>query len=303
MDSRKKRESHTKSRASANTGTPSQASNEKHLLLWIIFLIVALAIFLQLKKTDPWEKEVRVQCSAPSIFVDGRCCVDTDANGVCDDLDRAQEESLPARPQPAQSSSSPPLVFSVKSVSSLAGSEPVLLGGVVSADDDPMVGNPDAQVTIIEFGNYECIPCGYAYRSLFPKIEENYIKTGKAKYIFRDFAPREYDKRTNLAAHAANCANEHGKFWQMHDLLFSRRRLARADLVGYAQELGMSTKEFNECLDTKYGEEIEKDYHDAKAAGLKVGIPVFFVNGIKVASVDYGILSAAIENVLSGRWK
>ena len=89
-------------------------------------------------------------------------------------------------------------------------------------DDDPFLGNPEAPVTIVEFGDFQCPFCGKFFRESEPQIIERYVKTGKAKLVYRDYAflgPESED-----AAVAAGCAGEQGKFWEFHDYLYNHQR-------------------------------------------------------------------------------
>ena len=88
------------------------------------------------------------------------------------------------------------------------------------ADDDPVLGDPNAKVTIIAFEDFQCPFCERFDTQTFPQLKSQYIDTGKAKFIFRDF-PLSFHQNADNAANTAECANEQGKFWQMHDKLFT----------------------------------------------------------------------------------
>lgn len=148
---------------------------------------------------------------------------------------------------------------------------------VVSIDDDPLKGDSNAPVTIIEFSDYQCPFCGRFFKTTLPEIEKEYIKTGKVKYVFRDF-PLEFHKQAQKAAEAANCAGERGKYWEMHDNLFENQgNLQVEKLKQYAAGIGIDSNSFGACLDSgKYAEEIGKDMEDGKKAGVS-GTPSFFI--------------------------
>ena len=153
----------------------------------------------------------------------------------------------------------------------------------VSIDDDPVKGDKDAPVTIVEFSDFQCPFCQRFYQQTLPSIEENYVKTGKVKIVFRDF-PLSFHQNAQKAAEAAECADDQGKFWQYHDMLFEKGSgdgtgLATNDLKSYAQTLGLNTATFNNCLDSgKYTSEVQKDQADGTSYGVR-GTPAFFVNG------------------------
>jgi protein-disulfide isomerase len=152
----------------------------------------------------------------------------------------------------------------------------------VSLDDDPVKGSSDALVTIVEFSEFECPYCGVYSRDTFPQIDEAYIKTGKVKYVFRDF-PLSFHEHAQKAAEAAGCAGEQGKFWEYHDKLFANQSALTVDnLKQYAKDLGLDTAKFDQCLDSGVrAAEVAKDVADAQNYRVS-STPTFFINGIKL---------------------
>lgn len=159
----------------------------------------------------------------------------------------------------------------------------------VSADDDPFLGNANAPVTIIEFGDFQCPFCRKLWRDALPQIKAKYIDTGKAKFVYRDF-PLDIHPAAEPSAQAAACANEQGKFWQYHDKIFEEQdkqgestiRYAVEDLKKWAREVGLNVNSFNTCLDSgKYKQEVDKDLQDGIAAGV-TGTPGSFINGRQI---------------------
>ena len=148
---------------------------------------------------------------------------------------------------------------------------------VVSMNDDPVKGDLNAPVTIIEFSDFQCPYCGRFFKSTLTEIERDYIKTGKVRYVFRDF-PLDFHKQAPKASEAANCAGEQGKYWEMHDKLFANQNALMVDkLKQYAAEIGLDSGTFDACLDSgKYAEEINRDIEDGKKAGVS-GTPSFFI--------------------------
>ena len=149
----------------------------------------------------------------------------------------------------------------------------------VSADDDPVKGDKNAPVTIIEFSDFQCPFCGKFYKETLPEIDEKYIKTGKAKLVYRDY-PLGSHEFAQKAAEAAECADEQGKFWQYHDKLFENQDALTIDnLKRYARDTGLSASKFNDCLDSsRYKDEVNKDLKDGESYGVS-GTPAFFING------------------------
>lgn len=152
----------------------------------------------------------------------------------------------------------------------------------VSLDDDPVKGNENAPVTIVEFSEYQCPFCGKYFKETYPKIVEEYINTGKVKYVFRDF-PLSFHQYAQKAAEAAECAQDQGKYWEMHDKLFQNQKNLDIDsLKKYAKDIGLDVEEFNSCLDSgKYASEVQKDFNDGQKYGVS-GTPTFFINGIEL---------------------
>jgi|TARA_Y100000310_G_scaffold153594_1_gene152997 protein-disulfide isomerase len=156
----------------------------------------------------------------------------------------------------------------------------------VSVDDDPVKGDPDAPITIIEFSDFECPFCGRFYSQTMGQLEEKYIKTGKAKIVFRDF-PLSFHPKAQKASEASECADDQGKFWEMHDMIFENQNsISVSDLKGYAGQLGLDQSKFDSCLDSgEHEAEVQADFRDGSAAGVS-GTPSFFVNGIKLVGAQ-----------------
>ncbi len=149
----------------------------------------------------------------------------------------------------------------------------------VSEGGNSVLGDPNAPVTIIEFSDYECPYCGRFSQNTMPQLISEYIDTGKAKLIFRDF-PLGFHKNAQKASEAAECAGDQGKYYEMHDKIFENQQsITVNDLKNYAEEIGLDVNEFNNCLDTdKHRDEVLQDFRDGQKAGVS-GTPSFFING------------------------
>ena len=157
---------------------------------------------------------------------------------------------------------------------------------LVPLDDDPVLGSPDAPVTIIEYSEYLCPYCRTFALETMPRIEEEYIDTGLVKLVFRDF-PVHGDPAWILAM-VAECAADQGKFWEMHTFLWERTEQwsqsedILATFQGYAEELSMDTEEFTSCL--QEGTVVERIIED-RNIGVQDGVdatPTFFINGTPI---------------------
>lgn len=153
-----------------------------------------------------------------------------------------------------------------------------------SIDDDAVLGDKDADITVIEFTDYQCPFCSRHYTETFSKIKEDYIDTGKVKYVVRDFA-LSFHPNAQKAAETTECAADQGKFWEMHSKLFSSQDewSSSTDAVTvfkkFAKDLGMDSSAFDSCLDSsKHAEETLKDMQDGSASGID-GTPGFWIIG------------------------
>lgn len=172
----------------------------------------------------------------------------------------------------------------------------------VSTDGDPTQGSQTAPVTIVEFSDFQCPYCERFYTQTLPDIETNYIKTGKAKLVFRDF-PLSFHQYAEKASEAAECAYDQSKFWEYHNKLFENQgALDVASLKKYAQDLGLDTAKFNTCLDSgTKAAEVNKDLSDGTKYGV-TGTPSFFINGIQLTGAQpFSAFQQIIEQELKGK--
>ncbi len=153
-----------------------------------------------------------------------------------------------------------------------------------TVDDDPVLGSQDAPVTLIEFTDYQCPFCGRHYTNTYGQLKKDYIDTGKVKYVVRDF-PLGFHPHAQKTAEATECADDQGKFWEMHDKIFETQATwsNATDIIPtlkqYAADLKLNTGTFNTCLDSgAYKDEVAKDMADGSAAGID-GTPGFWVLG------------------------
>lgn len=144
----------------------------------------------------------------------------------------------------------------------------------------PSRGPAKAPVTIVEFSDFECPYCSRANEAL-TKVEEVY--GDKVRIVFRDF-PLSFHSNAKKAAEAGHCADEQGKFWELHDKMFENQRALGVDeLKGYAKEIGLDSGKFDACLDGgKMAAKVEKNMEAGEEAGVS-GTPAFFINGKMVA--------------------
>ena len=163
-----------------------------------------------------------------------------------------------------------------------------------SIDDDPVLGNKNAQITIIEFSDYQCPFCRKFWTETLPSIQKEYIDAGKVKFVYRDFPLTSLHPMATPAAEAAECVREkEGDFayFKMHDKIFQEQNIldggdansgpvkstvsfTNNDLKKWAKDLGY---DISSCLDSgKFKSEVAKDGSDAVAAGFQ-GTPGFVI--------------------------
>ena len=161
--------------------------------------------------------------------------------------------------------------------------ESVFIGDIDVTLSPPVEGSEDAPTTIIEFGDFQCPKCDQWFLNEKPKIESSYIDTGKTKLYFVDFPFLGKDSET--AAEASYCANEQGKYWQYHHILYANQgeiNSGWADvdaLHKFATDIGLDMDEFSACLDSgKYSQRVSYNKEVGLSNGV-AGTPVFFIVG------------------------
>ena len=164
----------------------------------------------------------------------------------------------------------------------------------ISTDNDPVIGKLNAPVTIIEFSDFQCPFCAKFHLETLPLIMNEYINEGQVKLVFRDFPIQSIHPNALPASLAAECANEQGKFKEMHDKLFenqkewSNQSLDNVMIVftQYSLDIGLEEEKFDTCLKNgKYVEEIQKDLNDGRAYGIS-GTPGFFVGNDQIGFIE-----------------
>lgn len=163
----------------------------------------------------------------------------------------------------------------------------------ISTDDDPVRGDPNAPITIIEFSDFQCPFCARFHDQTLPSLLDEYIEAGKVKFVYRDFPIQSLHPNALAAAVAAECANEQGEYWKYHDTLFENQNswakldsnTVLATFSQYAQDIGLEIDQFNSCLGTgKYLQEIQNDLNDGRKYDV-TGTPGFFIGNDEIGFV------------------
>ena len=182
-------------------------------------------------------------------------------------------------------------------------------GTVSTAMGSPILGDPSAPITIIEFGDYQCHQCYNWFHNTKPAIFENYISTGKASLVIVDLAFLGRD--SPKAAQASYCAEDQGKYWEYHDLLYKSQE-SRIDngwvnserLKAFAFSLGLDMELFEICLDSnKYQKRVQYNMEQAKNHGA-TGTPTFIIVGPEnqqekmVGAQPYGVFQQVMDSMI-----
>ncbi|MDH3618011.1 MAG: DsbA family protein [Nitrosopumilus sp.] len=157
-------------------------------------------------------------------------------------------------------------------------------GDVSTAMGSPILGDPSAPITIVEFGDFQCHACYNWFHTHKPAIYENYIATGKANLVFVDLAFLGRD--SPVAAQASYCAEDQGMYWEYHDMLYNSQESqidngwANSErLKAFAFSLGLDMTLFESCLDSgKYSKRVQYNVSEAKKHGARA-TPTFIIVG------------------------
>jgi len=174
----------------------------------------------------------------------------------------------------------------------------------------PALGSESAPITIVEFGDYQCESCYYWFHNTRSTLIDNYVETGKAKLVFVDLPFLGRDSIT--AAQASYCAEDQGKYWEYHTILYTFQEIEAYDsgwadrdrLNAFASSLDMNMDEFNECMDSsKYKNRVKANFDEAMKNDAK-STPTFIIisqDGKKekfAGAQPYSVFAATIESML-----
>lgn len=145
--------------------------------------------------------------------------------------------------------------------------------------NDHIQGGADAGLTLVEYGDYECPVCGQAY-SIVKQLQEHL--GDQLLFVFRNFPLRQIHPMAEFAAETAEFASAHGRFWEMHDLLFENQQDLQGELVfRLATKIGLSADQLRRSLASEiYRDRIDLDFRGGIRSGVN-GTPTFFVNGVR----------------------
>ncbi|MBC5792849.1 MAG: thioredoxin domain-containing protein [Nanohaloarchaea archaeon] len=174
----------------------------------------------------------------------------------------------------------------------------------LNLEGEPMMGSPDANVTVVEFGDFQCPACRSFEAQSFSRIKQEYIDTGKVKFYWKDYPLTQIHPWAQSGAEAMECVNRQNQtaFWDVKDTLFRNQGTlsqsnAHSQITDWAVEEGVNRSDMNACLNN--GEalsEVNQDISDGQSNSV-TSTPTVFVNGKSVRN-SYSSIKAAIEQQL-----
>ncbi len=157
-------------------------------------------------------------------------------------------------------------------------------------DGSPILGNPSAPITILEWGDYQCTFCYRFHDTTLNTLEQDYIQTGKVNLVFKDFPLNGPD--SILAAEASYCAHDQGKYWEYHDELYKNWGgektgwITSWSLNAFGSTVGLDLDQFNQCLDDhKYQDKVDALYEFGKEVGIDATPSFLIFNDEKIIKI------------------
>jgi protein-disulfide isomerase len=187
-------------------------------------------------------------------------------------------------------------------------STPTSVSPVTLADGSQsnVMGDANAPVMIIEYGDYQCPYCYRFWKETEGRIVETYVKTGKVYFIYRS-AGNFIGPESGAAAEAAYCAGDQGKFWEYHDMLYSNQggentgAFSESNLLKFANKLELNQNMFRDCLRSgKYTARVAQEAAEMQSDGVRA-TPSFLINGQLVEGAQpFDVFQQTIEAILQG---
>lgn len=151
----------------------------------------------------------------------------------------------------------------------------------VSIVDAPALGSPHAAIVLVQYSEFECPFCGRFAQDTLPTLTRRYVDTGKILLVFKHL-PLPMHKAALTAAVAADCAGRQGRFWQMHDILFTHQsNLSPARITSSAATIGLDLALFAKCTETGTSPQVQADL--AAARTLQLSSTPIFLAGVRQA--------------------
>ena len=187
----------------------------------------------------------------------------------------------------------------------LAGGEPPTVD--IPADSFRSIGEADATVVVTEFSDYQCPACASVEQQVIPALIEQYVETGKVRFVYREFPLTSIHPNAQKASEAAVCAGQQDEYWEMHERLFANQGEWQGEtdptaiFKGDAGEMGLDTTAFDQCLDSgEAAVTVRGDLLAGEALGVSA-TPYFFVNDLPIrGGLPIETLGQVIDYVAAG---
>jgi protein-disulfide isomerase len=175
----------------------------------------------------------------------------------------------------------------------------------INVQDEPMIGDENASVTVVEFGDFQCPACNQFEQSAYSQLKSEYIDTGQVKFYWKDYPLEQLHPWARNAAETMECVyrQEEEAFWKVKSNLFANQASlnqgnVQERIIGWASDEGVNESEVNACLNNgNPREEVNGDIREGQGNGV-TGTPTIYVNGEKLDSFDYATVSQAIDEEL-----
>ena len=166
----------------------------------------------------------------------------------------------------------------------------LLTSKYLTSNGSPKNGSDDAKISIVEFGDYQCTFCYKFHQNTLNVIETQYIDTGKVNFVYRDFPLNGHD--SILAAEASYCANDQGRYWEYHDMIFTNWTgentgwITESLLLDIASSMNLNIAEFDDCLNqhTHYQKVIDNENY-AKQIGINATPSILIFNDTQLIKI------------------
>lgn len=175
--------------------------------------------------------------------------------------------------------------------------------GLPTVADDHILSVGSPRLTIVEYADFQCPNCGRFARNTFPAIKELFIDTGKVRWVTRHLPLTTIHENAQAAAEASECANNQGRFDEYAEVLYNNQTaLSSANLVTYAQQLGLNLGDFQACVDSRAEKErVDRDAAQARELNVS-GTPAFFIGddlvvGFKRADEFSALINAKLAEI------
>jgi len=184
------------------------------------------------------------------------------------------------------------------------------IDGKLDVTNRPGIGSHEAEIILVEFGDFECGFCRRHFHQTAQQILDTHVSDNKLRYVFLDYPLNTRHLDAAKAAEAARCAEEQGKYWEMRTELFNNSMsLGEEHLANHASNAGLNGNQFNDCMDSgRHEKAVSEDQLIGKSLGI-TGTPTFFIginqgNEIKLlkkiqGSQPFEVFDKALTNAIS----